>query len=134
MRIIKKYLFFSLLLIFVEILIARYARDQIIRPYGGDFLVVILLYCIVRCFTRLSVNSSCTAVLLFSYLIELLQYFSLANKLGFQRGSMAYILLGNYFSWLDILSYTLGIGTVVILERLSILERSRKVSLRILKN
>jgi hypothetical protein len=129
----KKYFMFSILLTFVETLIARYARDQIIRPYGGDFLVVILLYCIIRCFTRLSVNSTCIVVLSFSYFVELLQYFNLADKLGFQPGSLSYILLGNYFTWVDIISYTLGIGAVVLLEKFSIIDKIRKVKFEKLK-
>jgi hypothetical protein len=114
----KKYFVFVLLLLGTEILIARYVRDRIIRPYGGDFLVVILLYNIVRCFSHLSVNKTCIGVLLFSCGIEMLQYFSLADKLGFQHGSIPYILLGNYFSWTDIICYTLGIGTVAVFEKI----------------
>ena len=115
----KKYFIFSLLLFGVETGIALYARDRIIRPYGGDFLVVILLYCILRCFTRASVKKSCLMVLLFSYVIEMLQYFHFADKLGLKHGSIPYILLGNYFTWADIISYTLGIGTVLMIESIN---------------
>ena len=114
----KKYFIYALLLLVVEILIGLYEKDQVIRPYGGDFLVVILLYCIVRCLTLLSVNTGCILVLLFSYGVEILQYFHFADTLGLQPGSVPYILLGNYFSWADIICYTLGIGTVAFLERI----------------
>ncbi|HEY4967359.1 MAG TPA: DUF2809 domain-containing protein [Puia sp.] len=112
----KKYFLFALLLLTTEILIACYAKDRIIRPYGGDFLVVILLYNILRSFTHLSVNRSCISVLLFSYAVELLQYIHLADQLGLRHSSIPYILLGNYFSWGDMICYTLGIGSVLILE------------------
>ncbi|MBB5638747.1 glucan phosphoethanolaminetransferase (alkaline phosphatase superfamily) [Pedobacter cryoconitis] len=46
----KYYFGFTLLLLSIEILIARYAHDQIIRPYAGDFLIVIFLYCLVMSF------------------------------------------------------------------------------------
>lgn len=114
----KKYFLCALLLLTVEILIARYARDQIIRPYGGDFLVVILLYSILRSFTYLSVNRSCITVLLFSYAVELLQYVHFADKLGLPHDSIPYIMLGNYFAWADMICYTLGIGVVLIFERI----------------
>lgn len=114
----KRYFVFALLLLGIEILIARYARDRIIRPYGGDFLVVILLYTALRSFTQLSIYMTCISVLLFSYGIEILQYFNLADKVGFKQGSVPYILLGNYFTWADIICYTLGIGAVVLLERI----------------
>ena len=116
----KRYFILSLLLFSIEIGIARYARDRIIRPYGGDFLVVILLYCMMRCLTRFSVNSCCIFVLLFSYIIETLQYFNFADWLGLHPGSISYILLGNYFTWFDILSYTLGIATVFIFETFAV--------------
>jgi hypothetical protein len=114
----KKYFVLGLMLMGIEIFIARYARDRIIRPYGGDFLVVILLYTALRSFTQLSIYMTCISVLLFSYGVEILQNFNLADRLGFQHGSIPYILLGNYFTWADIICYTLGIGTVVILERI----------------
>ena len=72
----KKYFIFSLSLFGVETAIALYAKDRIIRPYGGDFLVVILLYCILRCFTHLSVNRTCIIVLLFSYCVRNTAVFS----------------------------------------------------------
>jgi hypothetical protein len=114
----KRYFYWSLLLLAAEAFIALYVDDQIIRPYGGDFLVVILMYCILRCSTRISVNKICIAVLLFSYFIETLQYFHFADKLGFKPGSIFYILLGNYFAWTDIVSYTLGIATILLIERI----------------
>jgi Protein of unknown function (DUF2809) len=114
----RKYFVTGLLLLATEILIARYARDRIIRPYGGDFLVVILLYAILRCFTQLSIKMTCIYVLLFSYGIEILQYFNFAERLGFRYGSVPFILLGNYFTWADIFCYTLGIGTVAVFERI----------------
>lgn len=116
----KKYFLLSLLLFLLEICIARYARDQFIRPYGGDYLVVILLYCMIRCFTLFSVNRCCILVLFFSYIIEVLQYFHFADRLGFHPGSIAYILLGNYFTWIDIISYSLGIATVFIFETIAV--------------
>ncbi len=41
----RKYFFSTLLLFATEIFIAAYLHDAVIRPYGGDFLVVILIYC-----------------------------------------------------------------------------------------
>jgi len=112
----KGYFLFSLLLLGLEILIAAYVHDSFIRPYGGDYLVVIFLYCLVRSFLDLSVRLTAILVLLFAYLIETLQYFHFADHLGLKGPSLARILLGSYFSWVDILCYTLGIMTVIGLE------------------
>jgi len=112
----KGYFLLFLLLLGLEIVIAAYVHDSFIRPYGGDYLVVIFLYSLVRSFLDLSVRLAAILVLLFSYLIETLQYFHFADHLGLKASSLARILLGSYFSWTDILCYTLGIMTVVGLE------------------
>ncbi|MBP9121222.1 MAG: DUF2809 domain-containing protein, partial [Ignavibacterium sp.] len=36
--------------------------------------------------------------------------------LGFQRNNLARIIIGTSFDWKDILMYTIGIVTVVIIE------------------
>lgn len=110
------YFLLSMALLGLEVFIGGYMHDSIIRPYGGDFLVVILLYCLIRSFWDLPVVLTAVSVLLFSYLVETSQYFRLADHLGFKRPSLARILLGSYFTWTDILSYTLGILPVVGVE------------------
>lgn len=71
----KNYLYFTVLLFIVETLIAIYVHDQFIRPYLGDVLVVILIYCFVRSFLKNTCRPDAfVGVLLFSYFIELLQY------------------------------------------------------------
>jgi hypothetical protein len=114
-RLHKGYLTFSLLLLVTEVFIAAYLNDGFIRPYGGDFLVVILLYCLMRSFLNTSVPATALAALLISYLVEVTQYFGLADLLGV-RSRVLRILMGSYFTWNDILSYTLGIIFVLLLE------------------
>lgn len=112
-----RYFLLSVIILGVEIFIAACMNDRIIRPYGGDFLVVILLYCLVRTILDTSILPTALAVLLFAYLIETLQYFRLADHLGLKPHSLPRILLGDYFTWTDIFSYTLGIATVIVLEK-----------------
>jgi hypothetical protein len=63
-------------------------------------------------------------VLLFSYIIEVTQYFHLIKRLGLQHSRLAHWILGSGFEWMDLVAYTLGIIAVVIVER--ILERKAK--------
>ncbi|NEU09363.1 DUF2809 domain-containing protein [Flavihumibacter sp. R14] len=104
----KKYLFLSLLLFVTEVLIALFVRDAFIRPYFGDFLVVILLYCIVRMFWNFPVLPTVLAILAFAYLLETLQYFNLVEHLGLQHSELARTVIGTGFAWGDMLAYTLG--------------------------
>jgi len=110
------YFLLTLALIGIEIFIGACMHDAVIRPYGGDFLCVILLYCFARSFWDWPVLPLSLGILVFAYLEETGQYFHLADKLGFTRPSLMRTLIGTYFTWVDIGSYTLGIGSTLALE------------------
>jgi hypothetical protein len=110
------YFLLTVALFVIEILIALYVNDKIIRPYGGDFLVVILIYCFLRSFIRIPVFMAAIAVLLFSFLIEALQYLDIVNRLGLGSSAIARTVIGTSFSWTDMIAYTLGIATVCFVE------------------
>lgn len=113
----KKYFFVAVFLFIVEVLIALYVKDAIIRPYVGDFLVVILLYCMVRSVFDAPVVKVAIGVLSFAYLIEWLQFMNIIRWLGLQDNRTANIIIGNRFEWIDMLAYTLGVICVVLVER-----------------
>ncbi len=111
------YFCLTVLLFVIEVLIAAYLHDEFIRPYAGDFLVVILIYCFVRSFVQAPVVPVALAVLAFSYLVETLQYFNLVKLLGLEHSRIANIVIGNYFTWVDIIAYTLGIAFTIFIEK-----------------
>lgn len=111
-----KYFLFALILFIVEVLIAVFVHDTFVRPYVGDYLVVILLYCGVRTVIKAPVIKIAAGVLLFSYLVETLQYFQIVKLLGLQNNIIAKTVIGYGFEWLDILAYTLGMLTVLAIE------------------
>ena len=76
-----KYFLLTILLFVTEVLIAVYLHDGFIRPYFGDFLVVILIYCFVKSFANIPVIKTAVGVLLFSYFVEMTQYFKLVKWL-----------------------------------------------------
>jgi Rad3-related DNA helicase len=86
-------------------------------PYVGDFLVVILLYCFLRSFLTIPVLPTAIFVLVFSYTLEVLQYFNLVERLGLQKYKLARIVIGTSFEWIDLLAYTLGVLFVLSLEK-----------------
>jgi hypothetical protein len=111
-----KFLVFALTLFIIELLIAFYVRDNFVRPYLGDFLVVFLIYCAVRAFIKASPLKIAIGVLLFTYLIETFQSFRLVDRLGLASNAIAKTIIGYGFEWWDMLAYTLGIITILILE------------------
>ena len=112
-----KYFILAAILFLVEVLIALFVHDNFIRPFVGDVLVVILIYCFIKSFLNSPVVITAIAVLLFAYLIEVLQYFKIVNILGLQNSNLARIIIGTSFEWTDILAYTLGIGLVILLDK-----------------
>ncbi len=121
----KRYFALTILLFITEVVIAAYAHDSLIRPYGGDFLVVILIYCFVKSFVNTPVIITALCVLLFAYTVEVSQYFKLVVHLGLKDSKLANILLGNSFSFTDILAYTLGILLVIIIEKMIAANRAK---------
>ena len=112
----RKYFLWKILLFTVEICIALFVHDHIVRPYVGDLLVVILLYCFVKSFIKISVWKAAIGVLIFAYVIEVLQALKLIYWLGLQHNKIAKTIIGISFQWLDLLAYTVGIAIVVTLE------------------
>ena len=111
------YFLSTLLILGIEMLIALYAHDTIIRPYGGDVLVVMLIYSFVKSFVNTPVLPTAFSVLLLAVAIESLQYIKIVNRLGLQHSTLATVVIGTSFSWLDIASYVLGIAVVVVFEK-----------------
>jgi len=112
-----RYLAAALFLFLVEVFIALRVHDAWVRPHGGDLLVVIFLYCSVKAFLALPVVPVVLAVLAFSYVVEVSQYFHFVQLIGLGDNKIAVIVLGSSFSWWDLVSYTLGAALVVLGER-----------------
>jgi hypothetical protein len=114
------YRYFLLALIFfaVELLIALFVHDSVIRPYGGDYLVVMLIYAAVRTFINGYPWKIALGVLLFSCVLEVLQYYHIVDRLGLSGNPLARTVIGYGFSWWDILAYTLGVVTILMMEKL----------------
>ena len=121
----KKYAILTLLLFIIEVGIALFVRDRVVRPYIGDLLVVILLYCALKSVTNVPVKVAIIAVLCFAYTIEILQYLHIVEKIGLQHSRVAMVVIGNSFSWEDIAMYTAGALLVFVAERRVLVAKQR---------
>jgi len=112
----KTYFVLAIILFLVELFIGIYVKDDFIRPYGGDFLVVILLYFLVRAFFNISVYRAAIYVLIFSFAVEFAQYFKIVEVLGLQDIKLARIIIGTSYAFEDLVAYFLGIVAVILGE------------------
>jgi Protein of unknown function (DUF2809) len=112
----KRYACYTIGLFLVEVFIAVFINDSFIRPFIGDVLVVILIYCLVRTFWKIRYHTAALSVLVFACTIETLQYFKLVDILGLQKYKIIAIAIGSTFDWKDIIAYILGTTIVLGLE------------------
>jgi hypothetical protein len=114
----NKYYFLAAVLLFaIEVLIALFVHDSFVRPYVGDALAVILIYCFIKSFLNLPEVALALGGLIFSFMIEFLQYIKIVNLLGLEKSTLARTVIGTSFAWVDILAYAVGFGVVLIAER-----------------
>jgi len=113
-----KYLTLFLILFAVEVCIALFITDTLIRPFVGDALVVILIYCFFRIFLNVSYRKLAFGVLLFACAIEILQYFDYVKLLHLENNRVISVMLGRTFEWLDFAAYFTGFLIILAVEKI----------------
>jgi len=103
------YFLVTIFIFLTEVLIATVLKNNLfIRAYLGDVIVVMLLYTFIKSFFTVNDTKLILGIFIFSCLVEFAQYFSIAEKFGFRPGSIMYIVIGNSFSWIDIICCAAG--------------------------
>lgn len=102
------YAILTVLLVGVEVIIALFVHDKFVRPYGGDILVVIVVYCFVRIFIPEKFPLMPLAVFIFACIVEGLQYIHIVDLLGLTDNRFLSTLVGTSASFEDILCYAAG--------------------------
>lgn len=105
-----KYFLTSIIIFLAEVSIATIFKNNVwLRAYFGDVLVVILIYTFILTFLEIKNKMLLNiGIFLFACVIEFAQYFHFAEWLGLKDNKIAMIVLGNSFSWIDILCYAMG--------------------------
>ncbi len=99
------------LLLVVEIAIALFVRDSFVRPYLGDVLAVILVYCGLRAVLPLAPWQAAGLAFGIATVIEFGQLIGILDMLGLRGNVIARTVLGSGFEWKDFLAY--GAGAVI---------------------
>ena len=117
MKINKNYVLTFLMFLIFEIIIALFIRDQIIRPFVGDILVVVLIYCFIRIFIKKKITLLPLYIFLFAVAVEVAQLFNIVKILGLENDSIMRTLIGTTFDISDIICYFLGCVLLFIWQR-----------------
>lgn len=120
------YLVVFIILLVIEILIAVYIHDNLIRPYVGDILVVALVYYFIRIFVPNGVRMLTLYVFIFSASIEVIQYFRVIEIIGLENNTFMKIVLGSVFDLKDIICYAIGCIIIGIYEFIQLEIEQRK--------
>lgn len=91
----------------IEILIGIFVHDNFVRPYLGDVLVVIVIYCFIRIFFPEKLKLLSLYVFLFASIVELLQGLQIADRLGI-TSQIVRTMIGTVCDPKDIVCYALG--------------------------
>ena len=107
----------ALFIFILEVIIGLYIHDQIIRPYVGDILVVILIYYFIKAFVTIKPLYIAIFTLIFAFTVETLQYIKFIEIIGLQDSTLAKVIIGTSFSWIDMLCYVIGFGCLFVMDK-----------------
>ena len=109
-----RHLLCFILLFLTEVYIAIFVKDSFVRPYLGDVLVVILLYCLIRSLLFVDDRKLVIGIFIFACFVEFTQYIHLIRILGLEHNGIMSAIMGTSFAWNDILCYLTGCAIVYV--------------------
>ncbi len=113
----RHYALLAIALFCVEVIIATKLKHlTFVRNSLGDFLVVMLLYCMAKTVYPFHKVKLTLSIFVFACFIELLQYFHIADRLQLSQNGAARIITGTQFSFEDIAMYAGGCWLAYLLD------------------
>jgi hypothetical protein len=124
----KQYAVLSVGLFAVEVFIALFVHDRLVRPFVGDMLVVILVFTLCRTVIKADYFGLALCVLIFSFAVEIAQYFNLISILGLQDSRLARTIIGSTFDFHDLIAYSAGALLICIIGSIAKFHSNRRRS------
>lgn len=112
----KRYFLAFVVLLVIEVLIAKFVTDSFIRPFVGDYLVMILIYLFSRTWLKGNDRVQILGVLLFCYSVEIAQKINLVQILGLEQYRLARIIIGTHYDEKDLVAYSLAALTLLMFK------------------
>ena len=101
------------MLFVVEVTIAVAVDDDLIRPYVGDVLVVMLIHAALATVAELPVAPTAGGIYLFACAVEVAQWAGVGELAA--GHPVLQVVIGSTFQWGDLVAYGLGCALVVLL-------------------
>ena len=111
-----EYAFATAILFGIELAIALFLNDPLIRPHVGDALAVILVYLALRTILPWKPLPAALTALGVAFAIELGQLFHIRDLLGLPDSKLVRFTLGGVFDAKDLVFYTAGAMLALIVE------------------
>ena len=104
----KRSLVAASIILAIEVAIALWVEDDLVRPYGGDVLAVVLVFCSLRTLYAWPAAALAAVAFAIACVVELGQALALVARLGLLDNALARTVIGTQFDWADVLAYALG--------------------------
>lgn len=99
------------------VVVAAFVRDEVIRPHGGDVLVVMFIHFAMRAVTGWSRAAAGITAFVIAGAVELGQVLALDERLGVSGTLFGDLVLGSTGDWRDIVAYGVGAAAAFLLDR-----------------
>jgi Protein of unknown function (DUF2809) len=106
LRLSPRHLVAAGVLFVVEVVIALTVHDELVRPYVGDVLVVLLIHCALLALVDLRPGPTAVGVLGFAFAIEAAQLAGVGRLLD--GHPVLQVVVGTTFQWGDLVAYAVG--------------------------
>lgn len=106
-------------------MIALFVFDEIFRPFGGDVIVVWVIWSFIRIFIPEKIKLLPLWVFLFAVFIEVMQYVNIVKLLGLAGNRFFETVIGTSFSFIDIGCYAMGCAVLAVCEIVLYRKRTR---------
>lgn len=116
MRFSARYFALACALFAIEVVIALYFHDAFVRPFVGDALVVVLIYCALLSLVELPRTAAALGVFAFACALEVGQAFDLVDRLHV-RAHWLRVVIGTAYDARDFWAYAAGTALTLLVER-----------------
>ena len=117
----NKYFIWFIITFLLEVMIALYIQNNIIRNYIGDILIIICIYFLAKMIFKNKIKNLSLYILILGVFVEIMQYFNVMKNIA-GNNKILKIILGSTFDIKDIICYIIGFYIIKLYEKRIILK------------